>query len=1508
LYHLQTHLQLISLTSHNQSMKKFFSALVALFFISATFAQQSPTTNWTARFDEQQSFIENKGQFDGRNRLPGSDILYAVDNGELQIFFTKNGLSYYVEKKYKNPDRKKGDRSKPKLLKEYEVTHIAWEGASANTELKGFDMKPDHHTYSFINKETKEYYAIDEVYGYKKLVYKNLYPNVDVEYVFHPQGGIKYSVILHPGADASQVRMKYSGNPNISLSAEGKIIIPTFHGNIVEHAPVTFYADNSSDHVRSKFNFSNNTVSFQLGNYDRAKEIVIDPWVQTPTLPGSNCVWECEQDAAGNVYIIGGETPMRLQKYSPLGALQWTYNTPYDTNSGDWLGTLATDRNGNSYVTNGSTAELSKVGTNGGPAIYSVIGGALDEYWSVQFNCDQTKLVVGGTRPGPLPPAGSNGVIFEINANNGSVISRANVASTRSYVINIPIFGPTTITDINEVRAITSSRNAKYYYLTLDTVGAINQNLAACSAKPVFGINSTYNFGYKSENYRPVNGNSGICAIRANAQFVYSQNGTTVHKRSLTTGTIITSATLPGGSTASTVIVGGTINQPENNGIDIDDCGNVYVGSGDRVIKFDANLNVLSSVTVPFRVYDVAVSTNGNIIAAGATGTNDNNTRVGYVQSINMSACAPFTLICCDASVCPVSAVCSNASPFNLTPVQSGGTWSGPGITNTSTGTFNPSIAGVGTHYIAYTLSCGSDTISIVVNNCATLTVCKEQNGDLTVSGGTGPYTWESGTPFQNCSGCFFGMCSPFCPGFADTTWTTFATTPTAAPPSSQIIRVRDSGVNKLLITNTASLPNCTTVVCPTITVTVPSKTNITCNGANNGSATVSASGGTSPYTYLWQPGNLTGATRNNLAPGTYNVTATDVNNCTGTTSLTITQPNAVTANASKTDATCAGNNGTATATAGGGTSPYTYAWSNNATTAAISSLAPGNYTVTVRDANNCSATATVTVSSSGGPTVTLNTQTNILCFGGKTGAIDINVSAGVSPYTYLWSNSATTQDITGLFAGSYSVTVTDNNNCVSIFNATITEPAALSLSGIETNASCGANDGAIDLTVQGGTTPYNYIWSNGASTQDLANIPSGNYAVTVSDQNGCTDSVSFSVLAPGNMELSLNATDASCEGVNNGGVTSTVSGGNAPLVYSWSTGATTADISNVGSGTYTLTVTDASNCSVVATANVGAIQLINLRANITGIKCSYDTVGSIKLIISGGTGPYNAQWGNGVSGFTITGLVEGNYAVTVTDANGCQADSVFALISSSALQVSASATALSCTGTGTGSVIAVATGNFSPFEYLWNTNDTTQVVSNLSPGTYSVTVTDSLGCIGADTTIVGVSTIVLTDKNLTQPQCIDSEDGYIEVIITNGTPPYVYFWSTGQDSMVAINLNAGVHTVTVTDANNCILVDTTVLVALETCDSLQIYDVFSPNGDGFNDLWIIDGLTNYPNNELQIFNRWGSLVFEAKPYQNNWDGRSKNGNPLPSATYYYILKPNDGTDRTYSGPVALIR
>ncbi len=1469
--------------------------------------ENQPINNWQiSSAKSSKSFIENKGQFDSRNKLPGSEILYAVDHGELQIFFTRQGVTYYVERKVKNPNRQKGDRTRPKLLKEYEVVHFTWDGANPYAELIGEKVTADYHTYSFLKPDKSSAYTFDNVRGFEKIVYKNLYPGIDIEYVFHHEIGLKYSVILHPGADASLLKMKYSYAEKVSLTGEGQIIIPTFLGEIIEHKPVTFYADNNSKRISSQFIQSGATISFQLGKYNHSKQVVIDPWVQTPTLSNSNCVWECERDAAGNVYIIGGDAPMRLRKYNSIGALQWTYVTPWDTtNDGDWLGTLATDLAGNSYVTNGSVAAMHKVNTNGG-LTWSANGGALDEYWSIAFNCDQTRLIVGGTRLNPLLINNSHGVIFDINTNNGSASgSIINVTGVRSYtLLGLPVIDP------NEVRAISSSKNAKYYYLTHDTIGAINQNFNACSSEPLFARKSTYEFAYKSENYRPNNGNAGICAIKANDQFVYTQNGNTVHKRSLNTGAIISSAPIPGGISTTVALL--NFNQPGNNGIDIDDCGNVYVGSADRVIKYDANLNVITSVNLPFRVFDVEVSTNGDVIVCGATGTSSTVNRTGYVQSLNMGACAPFPLVCCDATACPAGPFCHTDAPVTLSSTSSGGTWSGTGITNASTGAFSPAVAGPGTHTITHTLACGSDQITIVVNDCAMLSVCIETNGQYTVSGGTGPHTWESGVPFQNCTQCFFGICNPLCPGFPDTTWTTFATGTTVTPPGTFPLRVRDSGVNSFLITSAANLPNCSTMVCPTITVNILTQTN-TCPGTSNGSATVNATGGTTPYTYNWQPGSLNGASQSGLAAGAYTIVATDANNCTGTTTVTITSPSAINLSTSKTDATCAGNNGTASVTASGGTPSYSYVWSNGPTTASISGLAPGNYTVTVRDNNNCSATASVTISSSGGATVTLASQTNISCYGAGNGAINISVTGGASPYTFAWTNSATTEDISGLAPGSYTVSVTDNNSCVSVLTATITQPDSISATGAITNGGCGTPTGAIDLSVSGGTAPYSYSWTGGATTQDLTNIPSGNYSVTITDNNSCTKTLSFVLTAPGTYTVTLTPVSTSCPGVDDGSISLSTTGGTSPFQYLWNTSATSQNLTGLASGSYSVTVTDNNNCTVSASVTVGSLPQITFNTSITKTLCEDGNNGGIKLSPAGGTPPYSADWSNLDTSLSIQNLSPGVYDVTVTDANGCTRDTSIALTSVSQYQIELVVTNTSCDGSEPGSVqVNVLSPTTPPYSFVWNTSDTADIITNLTPGEYSVTVTDSLSCLRMDSAVVAVGGGLLIAEEVMDVTCPGRDDGAITVTVTGGTEPYVYVWNTGATTASLQNISEGVYTLVVTDQNDCSGSDT-ILVSADSsgtidCDTLIIYDIFSPNGDGTNDLWIIDGLTSYPDNEVQIFNRWGNKVFEAKPYNNNWDGTSKNGGELPAAAYYYILKLNDPDKTVHSGAITLIR
>ncbi|HEX8515143.1 MAG TPA: gliding motility-associated C-terminal domain-containing protein [Bacteroidia bacterium] len=1472
-----------------------------------TYCQNTSSGNWVAKNETQKSFIENKGQFKlaSEPALERSAVKYAFDGGASMIYFTSNGLSYSFLKRWKKEkgsdedpeerarefaeekEREQRERLNGKSHAEIEaeehrmefstdIVNMTWVGANTNCQLVASEPTTDYHVY--ITKGTKgKEKDISNIPAFRKLTYKNLYPNIDVEYVFHPENGIKYALILHPGADISLVKMKYSSA--VRLNTNGDIIIPTKFGDLVDHAPFTFYTNHSSSTIASKFVKKGKTVSFALEPYDKTKQITIDPWTVMPTgLTNSNSVWECERDGAGNVYIIGGDSPMKLLKYSSTGVLQWTYNTTWDT-ANYWLGTFAVDLAGNSYVTSGTQSKISKVSTAGANLwTNNNIGGNSQELWNISFNCDQTRLIIGGT-------AGLftlRGAIFDLNVTNGNVITTKIVGyDTQLSPPPIAAVGP------NEVRSICSAPNGKYYFLILDSVGRINQNFTGCSSNSsIFKTNSTYNFAYYNPSYRY--DNAGIMAIRANKNFLYTQNGSTVSKRSLNNLSIITTAPIPGGINVASGF--GTVGRiPGNSGLDVDTCGNVYVGSGNSVIKYDANLNQIGSVALPFTVFDVTVSTSGDVIVAGST-TQTSGPRTGYVQSISsFGACAPITIICCNATICSAGPVCASAAPLTLQAATPGGTWSGPGV-NAATGVFSPSVAGAGTHSIIYTLPCGSDSISITVNPC-TLAACQNPNGTITASGGTAPYNWQNSTTTVDCSACPGGNCfPPFCSGTTVSSWNTFATGTTITPSGTYPIRLIDNTGSILMINSLASLPACPTA-CPTLTVTPASQVNVNCFGQSTGSVSVSATGGSSPYDYTLMNGASTVATFSNVAgsqvfsnlpAGTYTLNVVDNNNCPGTLSITITQPaNAVTVSITgSTNASCGTANGSATAAASGGSSPYDYVWTGAAGTLqttnnvagsnTLSGLAAGTYTVTITDNNNCTSTTTVTITSAAGTTVSISSQTHVLCFAGTTGSATAAASGGSSPYDYIWTGAAgtlqTTNNVAGsntlsnLSAGTYTVTVTDNAGCIGTATATITQPASaasVSITG-SVDPSCGAGNGSATATASGGTGPYDYVWTGTAGTlqttnnistaNTLSNLAAGTYTVTITDNNSCSATAIATIVNTGGAAVSITGqTNVLCFGASSGDATAAASGGSSPYDYVWTGSSGTLQTTNniagantlsgLAAGSYTVTVTDNAGC--ISTALAVITQPSNA-ANVSITSFTDATCGAVNgsatATAAGGSGPYDYVWTgsagtlqttNNIAGpNSLSGLAAGTYTVTVADNNNCIVTTTATISSTGGATVTISSQSnVPCFGGATGEATATAAAGSSPYDYVWTgAGGTLQITNNiagpnsltgLTAGTYTVSVTDNAGCVSSATAVISepLNAAAVSITGTTSTPC-GLSTGNATAQASGGSSPYDYVWtgSTGilqttNNITTANTLNgvaAGTYTVTITDNNGC--------------------------------------------------------------------------------------------------------
>ena len=481
------------------------------------------------------------------------------------------------------------------------------------------------------------------------------------------------------------------------------------------------------------------------------------------------------------------------------------------------------------------------------------------------------------------------------------------------------------------------------------------------------------------------------------------------------------------------------------------------------------------------------------------------------------------------------------------------------------------------------------------------------------------------------------------------------------------------------------------------------SSTDVLCNGESTGSIDLVTTGGEAPLSYNWNNNTLANQEdQSGLPAGTYVVVVTDATGATATETFTIVEPAALTAGISATNETAVGAmDGTASTNPMGGTAPYTYLWMNGATTQNLTGLAPGTYSVDITDANDCVITAEAMIGSPielgppAGPNGPAGSTliTNVSCFGQNTGNIDLVFSGGMPGFTFSWDNNATTEDLSGLAPGTYCVTITDSNNDTGSGCYTVAGPAAaLSVTDIITNETVvGSNDGAIDITVAGGTSPYTYAWTgNGinSATEDITGLGAGFYNLAITDANNCSLSMTYEVVSLGSA-LSINVNSSptsavSCFGGADGSINLNVTGGLMPYTYAWSGpggfSANTQTITGLQSGSYTATVTDAANAVAISSPIfVGAPSgPISINGNLTPESAVGASDGSINLTVSGGTPGYTYNWSNGAATSNINGLTSNTYTVTVTDANNCVAEQSFNISAAGLTITSAFATSRS--------------------------------------------------------------------------------------------------------------------------------------------------------------------------------------------------------------------------------------
>ncbi|MBN4081856.1 T9SS type A sorting domain-containing protein, partial [bacterium AH-315-C07] len=592
----------------------------------------------------------------------------------------------------------------------------------------------------------------------------------------------------------------------------------------------------------------------------------------------------------------------------------------------------------------------------------------------------------------------------------------------------------------------------------------------------------------------------------------------------------------------------------------------------------------------------------------------------------------------------------------------------------------------------------------------------------------------------------------------------------------------------------------------PTIGIST-SISNVTCNAVADGSVTISAWGGSTPYTYSWSNGS-TSNTISNLSADTLWVTVTDANMCWKSKSVIVTEPTILMSAVTSWDVSCGGlSDGSANVSAWGGATPYTYSWSNDSTSSSISNLSADTLWVTVMDANMCWEAKSVVVT---GPAELMSSVTSwdLSCAGLTDGSANVSVWGGATPYTYSWSNGSTSSLISSLSADTLWVTVTDANMCWESKSVVVAEPAALMSAITSWGISCeGLSDGSAKASAWGGTASYNYSWTTGETSNMISSVSTGSYYVTITDANNCMIMDTAIVADSNQISIYITEKDITCSGDADGSISVSASGGTSPYSYSWSTDTTLQNLSNLGPGTWVITVSDNSmNCSFTS-VTINEPKVLSGSLTAWHIKCKGSSDGMITSIIYGGTSPFSYKWSDGANTTSgnVANLGIGSFNVTVWDANGCKTDMSETITEpDTVFSVSYTINHISCDGYGDGSASVAGTGGVTPYSYSWASGDTTSSVDSLATGTHNSTVWDAGGCAIVSTITVINPSAISTSTDKTDVLCNGLSTGDIDLTVSGGTTPYTYSWSNGIKTEDINYLPTKTYTVVVTDANGC--------------------------------------------------------------------------------------------------------
>jgi len=1174
---------------------------------------------WTVKKPfEQNVFIENKGQFNVSKRAGiKRPVLYYTEKGNIQLFYTANSVVFEYDSLIliNDTNEKETEHDRPKVKAERKFMTMHWDGANLNPTVEVKEQVSNYFTYpNFKDKAGKSGIL---AHAWKKLIYHNLYSGIDVEFYYpSDKGGVEYNIIVHPGADISKFKLKYSG-AKLSLK-DGNVIIASPCGEYTDHKPVIRLNGN---HISSSFKVENNIISLQVDKHSPKDSLVIDPWITSTQYAVYNRVYSVDYDVKGNVYICGGafRHEYQIQKYNSKGILEWTYSSTLDTPmfSIYYYSQLAVDhRNGTSYFgqafDDGNGCEIIKIDSSGMRT--GIVNTYQSEIWRISFDYCNNELVIGGGTPQNAPIPFPRNMAFTVDTGFTKVNS-VNVLNTTEYFHDVTLQA---LDGVGHVYMATSNNNGAPYWPSFENVFL---RLPLPSLSPTAYIDSDGHNFVECQNiyyYPPIwyvgspygrQGN-GFNGMAANTTMLLTYDGKELKKWRPSNGAYVDSV-----SVSNQYFYWA--------GIDIDYKGEIYVGNETNVVIYDSALHQVSSpIPCADSVYDLKLNNKGMLFTCGA-----NFVEADSVPLVKMAYATCTSPTSCSACNGTATATGIGTPPFTYK-------WSNGATTKTITGL----CPGIYTVTITNGLCLpDKDTAIVTISNKVPYVPsvvdtnpvnCVLPNGSITAFPAESTYVWSNGETTQKDTGLSAGTYS---------------------------VTVTDSNGCKSIMYGTL-LPQPVPVI-----VITPQKDSL-CIGA---SVSITSSG---VKTYTWSPSaglscnTCSAFIASPTVTTTYTVFGVDSEGCTTTAYLPVlVKPIPVLTISLPVDTDCIGSAINIFASAASATS---YTWSpasglscTNCSDPSASVSVPTTYTVTASN-GNCSTDSTIYIPVKPSPFV-IHTLPYYSCSGDTT---TIKASGSTS---YLWSNGATTDSIVVAPKVTTVYYVTAFNNClvydtVKVYSVNVKKSV---------NSIC-LGDSMLLTSTAPGTASYSWAPAYGLSCYSCASAMASpasttTYTLTATDSSGC--SVSGTVIvylgyAPATTVTLSTGKDSVCFG--NKIIITINATGPGNIEYNWyaSPGLTCSycssnTVSPLVSTTYTVSVTDLYECPVIDTIPITVLPSPPPITLTNDTICIGDSVRLDTIPVLGG--PYTYLWSPtaGLSCTTCpspmaTPTVGAYYSLSVSNAN----------------------------------------------------------------------------------------------------------------------------------------------------------------------------------------------------------------------------------------------------------------